>query len=160
MSAPFHTLAPPGASPRVLAAVWRSCGCADCRRRLGVEGRTAAPVSEEPAAGLPRVSQTRGSGARTPDRADEEALQRQVAAFLDARLPPDCRHTHLASGGLRSKAVAGKLKAAGVRRGAPDHVIVAPHALCGQGATVWLELKSEDGRLSEDQKAWRAALTP
>lgn len=83
----------------------------------------------------------------------ESDLSRQVADFLDLALPPGAKFTHVASGGARSPATAGKLKAEGVRPGCPDFVIVAP----GTG-TVWIELKVPRGRTSDEQKAWGEAL--
>lgn len=79
----------------------------------------------------------------------EDELGRSAAEFLDWALPPSCRYTHIASGGKRHPAVAGQMKAQGVRRGAPDYVIVGPHG------GLWIELKSATGVLSDEQEAWR-----
>lgn len=48
-----------------------------------------------------------------------------------------------------------RLKAKGVRRGVPDHVVV--HVATGE--TLWVEMKRvKGGAVSKDQKRWLAAL--
>lgn len=91
----------------------------------------------------------------------ESEIQRQVADFLDLALPTGSRFTHIASGGHRTKAAAGKLKAEGVRKGAPDFVIAAPsaNAFPHAMAVMWIELKRQKGgRVDGEQKAWGEAL--
>ncbi len=83
----------------------------------------------------------------------EAQLTRQVADLLDWALPPGAKFTHIASGGWRHPAVAGQLAAQGVRKGAPDFVIVMPGL-----AIVWIELKTASGRLSDEQHEWAYAL--
>lgn len=57
------------------------------------------------------------------------------------------------NGGQRSKAVAGKLRAEGVKRGVPD--IALDHARGGyHGLRIELKRK-RDGRTSDEQAAWR-----
>jgi hypothetical protein len=59
------------------------------------------------------------------------------------------------NGGLRSKAVAGKLKSEGVRSGVPDLCLpVAVRELHG----LYLEMKAERGRVSAEQREWLEAL--
>lgn len=57
------------------------------------------------------------------------------------------------NGGARSKATAGKLKAEGVVAGVADLLLLVPsqgyHALC-------IEMKTETGRQSHEQKEWQA----
>jgi hypothetical protein len=56
------------------------------------------------------------------------------------------------NGGLRSKATAAILKAEGAMSGVSDLILMLPnkryHALC-------IEMKTEKGKLSENQEAWR-----
>jgi len=52
------------------------------------------------------------------------------------------------NGGLRSKAEAARLKWTGVVAGVPDLAVVAPG-----GRVFFLEVKTEAGRLSADQRA-------
>lgn len=55
---------------------------------------------------------------------------------------------HFANGGKRGKIEACILKGMGVRRGAPDLVLLAPR---GDRVGLAIELKAPDGRLSIDQ---------
>ncbi|MGO9418036.1 VRR-NUC domain-containing protein [Roseiarcus sp.] len=54
---------------------------------------------------------------------------------------------HVPNGGLRSKAEAARLKWQGALAGVPDLVIVAPG-----GKAFFIEVKTEAGRLSADQR--------
>lgn len=136
---PFHQNMPFGAAASVKRAVWRECGCVQCRRLLAADAAGTIDAENGAAAG------------------QEDDLTAAVAAMLDERLPEGARFTHVASGGKRSKAAAGKLKKQGVRPGAPDFLIVAPDAHVGQGAVILVELKTLAGTLSNDQRAWRDA---
>lgn len=80
---------------------------------------------------------------------DEETIQREVAAWLDVSLPRDWRWFHVPNGGHRSKAVAGKLKAAGVKRGVYDVIICPP-----SGSDIWIELKAAGNYLTAEQREW------
>lgn len=62
---------------------------------------------------------------------------------------------HVPNGGARSKAAAGKLKAAGVRPGVPDYLL----PVAGRGVNKWrglaIELKRiKGGRTSDEQTDW------
>jgi hypothetical protein len=57
------------------------------------------------------------------------------------------------NGGLRSKAEAARLKWTGVVPGIPDLVVIAPI-----GRAYFLEVKTSNGRLSDDQRAILGAL--
>jgi len=57
----------------------------------------------------------------------EEALQRQLVAFLRLALPPPWMVFHIPNGGGRSKAEAGVLKAMGVLAGMPDLILCGHH---------------------------------
>ena len=59
------------------------------------------------------------------------------------------------NGGHRHKATAGRLKAEGVRRGVPD--LCLPFA-CGGFHGLFIELKAQGGRASDEQKKWIEAL--
>lgn len=83
----------------------------------------------------------------------EAQLTAQVADLLDWALPAGSKFTHIASGGWRHPAVAGQLRAQGVRPGAPDFVIVVPGVVI-----VWIELKTASGHLSDAQHEWAYAL--
>lgn len=80
----------------------------------------------------------------------EDQIQVAVAAYLDKALPKTWRWYHCPNGGHRLKAVAGKLKAMGVKPGVPDCVILRP-----DGRPIYVELKSFGGVLSQAQKDFR-----
>ena len=82
----------------------------------------------------------------------EEALHRQVAAFLRLVLADGAWFTHCPNGGARTPAEAGILKAMGVRAGTPDLLIV--HA----GRAIWIELKAARGAVSTRQAETMAAI--
>lgn len=79
----------------------------------------------------------------------EDKLQRDSKVFLDATLPNDAVWFHVPNGEHRNKATAGKLKLYGVLAGVADWVIV--HS----GKVIFLELKTERGRLSDKQIDFR-----
>jgi hypothetical protein len=61
------------------------------------------------------------------------------------------------NGGARHKAVAGKMRAEGVKKGVPDlHLPVARQGF----HSLFIEMKREfGGKVSDEQRAWLAALT-
>lgn len=79
----------------------------------------------------------------------EHPLQVSIAQFLNLALK-DRRTLWFAvpNGQLRSKAIAGKLKAEGVKPGVSDIIIL--HA----GLFLGMEVKPATGRQSPDQKDW------
>lgn len=80
----------------------------------------------------------------------EDEIQIEVATYLDRALPKGWLWYHCPNGGHRLKAVAGKLKAMGVKPGIPDCVILRPN-----GAAIYIELKAFGGVLSLAQKQFR-----
>lgn len=88
----------------------------------------------------------------------EEDLHRSCFEWADLQTP---RHpilhylVHVPNGGARSKGEAGKLKAMGTKPGIPDFIL--PRAR-GSWRGLALELKSDTGRLSDDQKFWLRGL--
>lgn len=81
---------------------------------------------------------------------DEVDLQVAVAEFLDLAMPENARWFHVPNGELRHPAVAGRLKAMGVKPGVGDVIVLHGPAY------IWVELKTSVGKLSDDQVAWRA----
>lgn len=79
---------------------------------------------------------------------EEDALQRQVASFLNVTCP-DLIWFHPANGEARDARTGAKLKAMGVRRGVPDLVFVLP-----TGKVAFIELKAPKGRLTPHQIAF------
>lgn len=78
----------------------------------------------------------------------EDQIQRAIIAYLRAVLPDAVVH-HSPNGGLRTKAQAGKFKAAGVVPGWPDITILR------RGMTRFMEVKTVTGRMSPHQIQFR-----
>jgi len=87
--------------------------------------------------------------AKKPRKREEDALQQQVAAYLDRALPAPLKWLHIPNGGRRDPVVAAILKSFGTKPGAADVLILRPEGF------IWIELKALKGVLSEEQKAWR-----
>jgi len=81
----------------------------------------------------------------------EHALHRAVAAYLAAVLPADAFWTTFPAGS-GGKARGGQLKAAGLRPGVPDLILLY------RGRFLGIELKSAKGRVSDAQQACRALI--
>jgi hypothetical protein len=89
---------------------------------------------------------------KAPDRNREGKIQ--IAVVRHVRLvAPYIRILHFANGGWRDKAEAARFRALGVLPGATDLILALPDGRC-----VWWEVKADDGRLSDDQKAFIADL--
>ena len=86
--------------------------------------------------------------------------QEQIAIFQWAKLEeqtyPELRLMyHIPNGGQRNKATAGRLKAAGVKRGVPDICLPVPR---GGYAGLYVELKAGKNRPTPEQAYWLEAL--
>lgn len=96
--------------------------------------------------------------------ATEEEEQIRLFQMVKERLseyPDLCHLFHVPNGGRRSKATAGRLKAAGVKAGVPDLVLLCPRRSKHSGRQyhgMVCELKVQGGRLSPSQKAWLETL--
>src|SRR5690348_1196105 len=86
----------------------------------------------------------------------EEVIQRAVAQFLRIALPQGCgvMWAHFPMGGKRPYGEAGKLNGMGAKAGVLDLYFR------WAGHVGWIELKSERGKLSGEQKAFIAEVTP
>lgn len=88
---------------------------------------------------------------RQPKQRPEEELQKVVAEYLDYSLVPPARWLHIPNQrGTRAQFENELLKAMGVKAGAADVLVFTPG-----GRFIWIELKSETGRLSAEQQDWR-----
>ena len=92
------------------------------------------------------------SRARPIDGLSEQRVQRGVTAQLTARPAPGLWWCHVPNGGFRRKTEAAILAGLGLRKGAPDLLLIH------QGNVYGLELKRIGGRPSEDQLACLAAM--
>lgn len=98
------------------------------------------------------------AGAKAKPVISEDTMQAQVIAWANRQVkvyPELAWLFHVPNGGQRSAAVAGKLKAQGVKPGVPDLCLPVPrfgkHGL-------WIEMKTQDGQVRKPQKAWIAFL--
>jgi len=107
---------------------------------------------------LPRTLSRPGEYGVLESSASEHELQSTLVAVAEAmssRLP-ELKLLHaIPNGGSRHPAVAGKLKAEGVKPGVPDlHLPVAR----GVYHSLYIEMKTVKGRLSDAQRRWRELL--
>lgn len=58
---------------------------------------------------------------------------------------------HVPNGGKRDRVTAARLKAEGVKAGVPDIVLPVPR---GKYHGLWIELKTDGGKPSKDQRDW------
>ena len=82
----------------------------------------------------------------------EQDLHIAVADYLAVALPAEAVFYHVPNGELRNKAVAAKLVKMGVKAGVPDF------ALIHDGRALFLEAKTDRGRLSVEQRIAHADL--
>ena len=91
---------------------------------------------------------------RDLEHQDQKALMRWVAWNLKS-YPELALLYAIPNGGQRNRIVAAKLKAEGVKAGVPDlNLAVARGGYHG----LYIELKAEKGKPSDNQKVWIAAL--
>ena len=92
---------------------------------------------------------------RTPEHNEQAAFFRWTE-LLEKQYPALGRFFAVPNGGHRKKAVAGKLKAEGVRKGVPDVLNLTPRNIVGRGAYhgLVLEFKVGRNRLSAEQEDW------
>lgn len=86
----------------------------------------------------------------------EENLHVSVARFLDVALMPPATWTTFPSGG-GGRVRGARLKRMGLKAGWPDILIVAPGAQHFNVKLLGIELKTERGRASKEQKDVRAS---
>lgn len=82
----------------------------------------------------------------------EHDLQCNVVQFLMLCAPSDLGWRAIPNGSYRSKRTAGRLKGEGVQPGVGDLHFTLPG-----GRTAWIELKTDAGRLSPEQRTFREA---
>ncbi len=98
---------------------------------------------------------------RTPGQARDEEHEHQVALIawrevIRTAYPQVGLLLAIPNGGLRRTRTAGRLKAEGAQDGVPDLLLPVPRA---EHAGLFIEMKSQRGRLSPRQRWWCAALT-
>jgi hypothetical protein len=122
--------------------------------RRQIEAKQSGASSPSRAA-TPSTS-TPSSTASTPRDDREHREQVEFVTWVQTALPglAECM-TAIPHGGHRRKGVAGKLVAEGVRRGYPDVLFDVPR---GPWHGLRVEMKAEDGVVSDDQLAWISRL--
>jgi hypothetical protein len=83
----------------------------------------------------------------------EEQLHIAIVELLNATAAPGVRFHHVPNGGKRSKREAARFRLMGVKAGVSDLVISMPG-----GRTGYMEIKAANGRLSEEQENFLAAM--
>ena len=84
----------------------------------------------------------------------EHQLQSHLVEFLEIAKRDDVLYTAIGNGGKRHIRTAVRLKAEGLKAGAPDMLFVLPHGRCA-----FLEMKTKRGSLSPAQREWRDVIT-
>lgn len=90
-----------------------------------------------------------------PSEHDHAVALMQAVRQWEHRYPVLARLYAIPNGGDRHPAVAGKLKAEGVKAGVPDYCLPAAR---GEHHGLYIELKTETGRASREQADWVQAL--
>ena len=101
-----------------------------------------------------RNMQRNGRQARALPEAKEDAEQIAVikwAGYMTGKYPPLSRLLHIPNGGSRNRIEAAKLKRMGVRPGVPDLLLPYP---ISDWSGLWLEMKTEKGRPTPEQRDW------
>lgn len=84
---------------------------------------------------------------RQPDHRESD-LQITIVQFLEIALPDDATYFHVPNGGKRDEVTGGILKAMGMRAGVADLIVL------WRGYALSVELKTDDGKLSDAQDEW------
>lgn len=98
------------------------------------------------------------TGAKPNPTISEDVIQAQVITWAksQAKVYPELtRLFHVPNGGQCHATVAAKLQGQGVKPGVPDLCLPVPRFGCHG---LWIEMKSQDGRVSAPQKDWIAFL--
>lgn len=98
------------------------------------------------------------AGAKAKPTISEDVIQAQVITWAKRQVnvyPELVRLFHVPNGGQRHAAVAAKLRGQGVKPGVPDLCLPVPRFGCHG---LWIEMKTQDGRVSAPQKDWIAFL--
>lgn len=92
----------------------------------------------------------------TPLESSEQTALFRWAGYAAGKYPELQLLYHIPNGGTRNPREAHNLRLQGVKSGVPDICLPVPH---GQYHALYIELKRrKGGRVSEEQRAWIAAL--
>lgn len=84
---------------------------------------------------------------KKPRQPPEHSIQVEIVRYLERALPPEVIYTASSAGVRMSMVTAMKAKTAGQRRGWPDLQLLYP-----DGVTRYIEVKTEAGKLSPEQR--------
>ena len=82
-------------------------------------------------------------------KSPELTIHNAIADHLRLLAPKSCLWFHIPNGESRSARTGAKLKRMGVRKGAPDFMVMY------HGRVIWLEVKAEGKYPSKEQRAFR-----
>lgn len=97
---------------------------------------------------------TAKNGVKVKPAISEDVIQAQVITWAKRQVkayPELARLFHVPNGGQRHAAVAAKLQGQGVKPGVPDLCLPVPR-FASHG--LWIEMKTQEGRVSPHQKDW------
>lgn len=103
-----------------------------------------------------RITRRESSGLDASEHTESVRFMRHVNMNLLPNHPELRWLHHIPNGGWRKRAVAGKLKAEGVKPGVYDYCLPWPR---GVYHGLYLEMKADKGRLSAEQKEFREFVT-
>ncbi|MFY3456953.1 VRR-NUC domain-containing protein [Achromobacter xylosoxidans] len=98
------------------------------------------------------------AGTKVKPVVSEDVIQAQVITWAKRQVkvyPELARLFHVPNGGQRNATVAAKLQGQGVKPGVPDLCLPVPRFGC---PGLWIEMKTQEGRVSAHQKDWIAYL--
>lgn len=81
----------------------------------------------------------------------EDFLQYKICQWLEEQ---NIKYFHVPNGGKRSKSEAARMVSTGVKAGVPDLVLLLPYP-----DIIFIEIKTDKGTLSTQQKKWRHYIT-
>lgn len=94
---------------------------------------------------------------RKPYKNEEHKIQEACVRWFRGEYPHIGKLLHsIPNGGLRNKGVAVSLKREGMQAGVPDLCLPIPINGCG---ALYIEMKTEVGRLRPEQKSWMELAT-
>lgn len=86
---------------------------------------------------------------------DHSKALKQWAEMEESNYPELRMLFHIPNGEFRPFKTGAKLKSMGTKSGVPDFCLPVRR---GRFGTLWIELKNEEGKLSDNQKSWISAL--
>lgn len=103
------------------------------------------------------LSSSANTTVRRRHREEEHRIQCSCVRWFSIKYPKLRAHLFaVPNGGKRDKVTAGKLKAEGALAGVSDLILLKSNKQYG---ALLIEMKTKDGRQSEEQRAWQEKIT-